>query len=327
MMNVKDFDKKYKGAERSDFTGLQTLMGDWLNNDMVRIAEYFYKIPVKKTIVQLETGEIIEIGKNVTVKKIKDAGGIIIRDRVVDSHKVMWCKMTGHEILEESEWAGKYIPVIPVLGDEIIADGKRYYLSLTRGAIGPQQMYNFWASAATETVAMTPKNPFIVDHRQIKGFEREWDESNIKNRMYIRYNAISGLQKPSREPQGQVPAAIIGMMQSTAFDIEDHLGRYEAAKGQSSNERSGVAIQARVAQSDKGSYAFADNLARAIVYSGKQLIDLIPKIYDTQRAIQIMDESGNQQTVDVNMPTISPDGKPVLVNDLSVGKFDLISVV
>jgi hypothetical protein len=186
-------------------------------------------------------------------------------------------------------------------------------------------MYNMWATAATENVAMSPKAPFIVDHRQIKGFETEWEESNIKNRMYIRYNSISGLPKPQREAQTQVPNAIIGMLQSTAYDIEDHLGKYEASKGQASNERSGKAIEARVAQSDKGTYTFIDNLTRAIIYAGRQLIDLIPKIYDTHRALAITDESGNQQTVDVNMPTIAPGGKPVLVNDLSVGKFDLIA--
>jgi hypothetical protein len=300
-------------------------MGDWLFDERIRIAEYFYKVPTQKTIVQLQTGEVVELTKKMTAKKIKDLGGEIVKERVVTTNKVMWCKMTGAEILEKSEWAGKDIPVIPVFGDEVIADGKRHYLSLARGAKGPQQMYNYWATAATETVALTPKNPFFVDHRVVKGFEKEWDEANIKNRMYVRYNTIAGVAKPTREPQAQVPNAIIGMMQSTAYDIEDHLGKYEASKGQASNERSGKAIEARVAQSDKGTYTFVDNLLRAIIYCGRQLIDLIPKIYDTQRAIQIMDESGGQQTVDINMPTISPDGQPVLVNDLAVGKFDLIA--
>lgn len=324
-ITVKDFQKQYKGASEANFDGLQSLMGDWLTDDRIRLAEYFYKVPTEKTIVQLKTGEIIELDKKNTVKSIKAQGGEIVKDRVVKSHKVMWCKMNGVEILEKSEWAGKDIPIIPVLGDEVVADGKRYYLSLARGAKGPQQMYNYWATAATENVAMSPKSPFIVDHRQVKGFEKEWEKANIENRMFIRYNAIAGLQKPQREPQTQVPNAIIGMLQSTAFDIEDHLGRYEASKGQTSNERSGKAIEARVAQSDKGTYTFVDNLFRAIIYTGRQLIDLIPKIYDTQRALQIMDESGNQQTVDVNMPVISPDGAPVLVNDLSIGKFDLIA--
>lgn len=180
-------------------------------------------------------------------------------------------------------------------------------------------------SAATENVMMSPKSPYVVDHRQVKGFETEWNEANKKNRMFIRYNAIAGMQKPSREPQTQVPNAIIGMLQSTAFDIEDHLGRYESSKGEASNERSGKAIVARIKQSDKGTYTFVDNLTRAIIYSGRQLVDLIPKIYDTKRALRIRGEDGQEQVVNVNDPTLDQNGNVVLANDLSVGKFDLIA--
>jgi hypothetical protein len=326
-MTKKEFERRYKGAEAANFDGLSETFGDWLNNDDLRIAEYFWKEPVKTEIVQLRTGEVLELNKKVTVARLKAAGGEIVKNRTVDSHKVMWCKMTGTEILEQSEWSGYYIPIIPVFGDEIVADGKRFYLSATRGAKGPQQMYNYWATAATENVAMSPKAPFILEARQIKGFEREWDDANVKNAMYIRYHAIAGLNKPQREQQTQVPVAIIGMLQSTAYDIEDHLGRYEASKGQASNERSGVAIKERVAQSDKGTYTFVDNMTRAVIYAGRQIIDLIPKVYDTKRALQIMGENGEHQVVNVNVPTIGPDGKPALENDLSVGTYDIVATV
>ena len=95
------------------------------------------------------------------------------------------------------------------------------------------------------------------------------------------------MDKPQRERQAEIPAGMISMMQTTAYDIEDHLGRYEASKGQASNERSGKAIVARIQQADKGTYTFIDNLTRAIVYAGRQLIDLIPKIYDTHRALRV----------------------------------------
>ena len=326
-MDKKEFERKYKNAESQNFEGDREIFGDWMDNDRIKIAEYFWKEPVRKNIVQLNTGEIIELDKDNTIERIKAEGFQIAKERQVDTHKVMWCKMTGVEILEKSEWPGINIPIIPVFGDEIVASGKRYYLSLIRGAKGPQQMYNFWSTAATENVALSPKAPFIVDHRQLKGFEREWEDANITNRMYLRYNAIAGLSKPSREPQTQVPNAIIGMLQSTAYDIEDHLGRYEASKGEASNERSGKAIKARQEQSDKGSYAFVDNLTRAIIYSGQQIIDLIPKIYDTQRAVRIMGETGEQTTAQINVPTIDSQGSPAVENDLSVGKYDLIATV
>lgn len=328
LVDKDEFKRKYPQAEKIDFSSSQKeLFGDWLFNDQVRVAEYFWKNPIKKKFVLLDSGEVVELSEDVTPELIQAKGARIVKDKTVNTHKIMWCKINGVEILEQSEWAGKYIPVIPVFGDEIVIDGKKYYLSLIRGAKDPARMYNYWATAATETVALAPKQPYVVDHRQVKGYENEWEESNRKNRMFIRYNAIAGLPKPERERQTEIPSAIMAMMQTTAFDIEDHLGRYESSKGQTSNERSGKAITARIKQSDKGTYTFVDNLTRAIVYTGRQIVDLIPKIYDTQRALRVMGETGEQQVVNVNIPAVDGSGQVGLVNDLSVGKYDVIATV
>lgn len=327
LVNKEIFKTTYPNAEVTDFDGQKELFGDWLNQDKVRVCEYFWKEPVERKLALLQNGEIVELNDKNTKEFIESMGGIIVKERTERTYKVKWYKLNGAEILEESDWAGKYIPVIPVFGDEIVVDGKKHYLSLARGAKGPQEMYNFWSTAATETVALAPKNPYMVDHRQVKGFENEWEDSNRTNRMFIRYNGIPGLEKPERERQTEMPSAIMSMMQVTAFDIEDHLGRYEASKGQASNERSGKAIIARIQQSDKGTYTFIDNLSRAIVYAGRQIIDLIPKIYDTERALQVMGEDGTQQLVNVNTPMFDGMGNAGMANDLSVGQYDVIATI
>ena len=323
------YKKLYPKREAIDFesSSTATVFGDWMQQDKVRIAEYFWKDTTQQKLVMLVDGTVIPLQGKVTLNALKEMGAEIVRERTVNVDVVKWCKLDGIGVIEESVWPGKYIPIIPVFGDEVVVEGKRYYISLARGAKGPQQMYNYWATAATETVALAPKMPFIVDHRQIKGFEGEWEEANRTNRMYIRYNAVQGLQKPARENQAQVPTAIMNMMQSTAYDIEDHLGQYESSKGEASNERSRVAIMARVQQSDKGTYLFVNNRTRAMIQGGRQIIDLIPKIYDTPRALQIMGENGEQGLVDVNKPTVDGDGAAMTENDLSVGKYDLIATV
>jgi hypothetical protein len=326
LVDKKVYEALYGKNNLVDFDSNRALFGEWMVQDKIRVAEYFYKEPYKKKIVQLETGEIIPITGKVTIDALRHMGQVIKRERTIDAYKVMWCKINGVDILEKSEWPTDDIPVIPMFGDEVVAEGKRYYLSLARGAKGPQQMYNYWSTAATETVALAPKMPFIVDHRQIKGFENEWEDANTENRMYIRYNAVAGLQKPSKEPQAQIPSAIINMMQQTAYDVEDHLGQYESSKGETSNERSGKAINARIAQSDKGTYLFIDNSTRAKVAAGKQLIKLIPKIYDTERAVRIKGDNGEEKLVTVNKPVgFDEKGAVAMENDLSVGTFDLIA--
>lgn len=329
-IDKKTYTKMYPDSDATSFDGTDKLYGDWIGGEKIRVAEYFYKEPTRKKIILLSNGDVAEV-TGLPMKEIKEKaamlGVTIMGDRFVDTHKVKWYKINGAEVLESSDWLGNDIPVIPVFGDEIVADGKKHYLSLIRGAKDMQRMYNYWATAATETIALTPKTPFLLDHKQVKGFENEWEDANKVNRPYIRYNHIQGITKPAREPQAQVPSAIMNMMQQTAYDIEDHLGRYEASKGEASNERSGKAILARLAQSDKGTYTFIDNLTRAIVAGGRQLIDLIPKVYDTARVLRIMGETGEEQLTNVNQPTLGPNGQPVIQNDLTVGKHDLIASV
>lgn len=326
LMLQSDFKHEFPQAELTDFSGTgKALFGEWLDGDKIRVAEYFYKEPVIKEIVQLETGDIITLSDTMSPEYIKSQGGIIVNNRKVHTHKVMWAKLNGAEVLDSGEWIGKDIPIIPMFGDEIVVKGRKYYLSLLRGAKGSAQMYNYWATAATEAVALAPKMPYIVDYRQIKGFETEWEEANKENRMYIRYNAIQGMDKPRRETQSDVPRAIMSMMSTTAYDIEDHLGRYQASKGEASNERSGKAITARIQQSDKGSFFCIDNRRKSIVCVCKQLIDIIPKIYDTQRALRVRGEDGKERVEEVNVPELQPDDSVQVRNDLTVGKYDLIA--
>ena len=84
---------------------------------------------------------------------------------------------------------------------------------------------------------------------------------------------------------------------------------------------------ARVAQSEKGSFFFIDNFQRALIYAGRQLIDLIPKIYDTNRFLRVMDETGSTGLVEVNKPALNDRGEPLMENDLAAGRYDLIATV
>jgi hypothetical protein len=77
-------------------------------------------------------------------------------------------------------------------------------------------------------------------------------------------------------------------------------GQYDASLGQKSNETSGRAIMARQREGDNATFHFVDNVARAIRYTGKILVDLIPKVYDTARVVRILGEDGKDETVQID---------------------------
>lgn len=314
------FEAKWPEAENKDFEQLGTSKdyGDWFTKDTVRVAEYFYKDYFNKELAQVrdENGiiSVVEVTKENPLSQIKEFFEVL-QTRKYRDYKIKWAKVNGAEALEEGVWPGSNIPIIPVFGDEVVVEGKKHFESLIRGAKGLSQMYSYWASAATENVALSPKAPYLVDHRELKGYEKEWDESNITNRMYLRYNEI-GNGRPQRQTQTTIPAGIISMMQTTAFDIEDYLGKYESSKGQTSNERSGKAIEARVEQSDKSSHVFVDNALRSLMYLNQQIIDIIPIIFDTHRMLMTVGDTGESSLVDVNSPSVNDLGEASVVNNL-----------
>jgi hypothetical protein len=83
-------------------------------------------------------------------------------------------------------------------------------------------------------------------------------------------------------------------------DIKATTGQYDSSLGATSNERSGRAILAREKQGDTGTYHYVDNLSRAIRHVTRQLVDLIPKIYDTERIARIVGLDGEVGMVKIN---------------------------
>ena len=281
----------------------------WINQDTVRIAEYFYIEHEAKKLNQYPGG-ITAMAGSPEAKQIEMMGLVATKTRDVDVRTVKWCKTNGFEVLEKRDWAGKYIPVIRVIGNEFEIDGRMYVSGLVRNAKDAQRMYNYWVSQEAEMLALAPKAPFIGYGGQFEGYEQQWKTANINNWPYLEVNpdVTDGQGGPLPLPQrAPPPLAQNGLLQAkmgAADDIKGTTGQYDASLGAQSNEVSGRAILAREKQGDTGTYHFIDNLARAIRYATRQLVDLIPHIYDTQRVARIIGIDGetDQAMIDPTQP-------------------------
>ena len=289
----------------SQGVGDQTL-SMWVSQETVRIAEYFY-IQHKKHKLNLYPDNITAFDGTPEDKRLKAVYGKPLRSRESDRRRVMWIKTNGYEVLEEREWAGKYIPVIRVVGNEFEVDGQIYISGLVRNAKDAQRMYNYWVSQEAEMLALAPKAPFIGYGGQFEGYETNWKTANTNNWPYLEVNpdVTDGAGNPLPLPErAQPPMAQTGLIQAkmgAGEDIKSTTGQYDSSIGATSNERTGRAILARERQGDTSTYHYVDNLARAIKYVARQLVDLIPKIYDTQRVARIINVEG-----EVGMARINP---------------------
>jgi hypothetical protein len=130
------------------------------------------------------------------------------------------------------------------------------------------------------------------------------------------------LPPPQRASSDISTQAITQARMLASDDIKATTGIYDASLGNKSNETSGVAIQRRNVQAQTSNFHFMDNLTRSLRHTGRILIDLIPKVYDTARSARIVAEDGEERVVKVNDPTFEENGKPTLYA-LDAGKYDV----
>jgi hypothetical protein len=322
-LTKEEFKEQYPKADLlslEEFHSVGDSAASWMPGGKVRIAEYFYKEYEEKKIHLLSNGQVAEDG-------VPLAPGITIKDsRVAQVPVIKWCKLSGAEIIEKREWLGMWIPVIPVIGEEIDVDGKLILKGIVRDSKDPQRMYNYWKSTETETIALAPRAPFIGAAGQFTGHESKWNTANNEPHAFLEYNPkdIQGVALPPPQRQTFEPAiqAITMAGREAAEDIKATTGIYDASLGGRSNETSGIAIQRRNNQAQTSNYHFVDNLTRSLRHAGRILVDLIPKIYDTPRAARIIGEEGEQEIVRINQ-LFEKDGQIVQYN-LGVGKYDVV---
>jgi hypothetical protein len=313
-------------------------LSQWINENTIRIVEYFYykHIPTK---LNLYPGNQAFFDGSPEDKQMKEMGLKPIKSRMVDVKKVMWMKTNGYEILEEQEWAGKWIPVIRVVGNEFEVDGRIYVSGLVRNAKDAQRLYNYWVSQEAEMLALAPKAPFIGYGGQFEGYENQWKTANTTNWPYLEVNPDvtdgmgATLPLPQRAPPPLAQTGLIQAKMGASDDIKSTTGQYDSSLGATSNERSGKAILARERQGDVGTFHYGDNLTKAIRFGTRQLIDLVPKIYDTERIARIVGVDGEVSMVKLNPEQPEPVKKIVdqtgivieKIYNLSVGTYDVVA--
>ena len=330
--------------EATPISTLQSLgVGDqsisnWLNEDTIRIADYYY-IDYDEATLNLYPGNQTAFEGTPEDKEFRAIYGKPKRSRVSERPKVKYCKINGYDILAEHDWAGKWIPVIRIVGNEFEVDGRLYVSGLVRNAKDAQRMYNYWVSQEAEMLALAPKAPFIGYGGQFEGYEDKWKTANTNNWPYLEVNpdVTDGQGATLPLPQrAQPPMASSGLLQAksgAAEDIKSTTGQYNASLGMGSNERSGKAILARQREGDVGTYHYGDNLARGVRHIARQIVDLAPKIYDTQRIARIIGEDGETQMVKINPDQPMPVNKIVdetgivieKIYNPGVGKYDVVA--
>lgn len=311
-MSVEAFKEKYPDASVEDFGKVQN-RGEWHGSDTVRVSEYWERRAEKKTLVLLPDGSIDDVTDDPEAEaaaRTVEGARVEKRDSFAIYRSLITC---AHTLEGPDKWPGAYIPVIPVIGEQVKIGRKVIRHGVTRFARDPQRMYNYARSTQTEIVALQPKAPFIGTEVNFEDNPNEWLNVNNDAVPYIIYkpDGANGGLPPQRVAPPVSSQGIDDLIATTAEEMKAVIGIYDAGLGNRSNETSGKAILARQREGDIGSVVYIDNFNLAVQQAGRIIVDLIPHIYDTERMIRILGEDGKMDPLQINHKVqvqVGPDG-------------------
>lgn len=330
----KEFERRHPNAVAGtlDFSAISHA-SEWFQDGMVLLTEYYRKVHEDQTLLLLSDGSVIREprDKKVDIKdELAQRGLTVVRDRVHKGHRIDWYLCTGTDILEGPlEEPGDYIPVIPCWGRMLYHKGRMRYRGLIRNAKDEQRSYNYSRTALIEKQALAPKAPWVIADEQIGEYQDIWSTANSKNHAFLPYKGVrTGSGTPLPPPQRQFGSTdvsgIIEMVQLSEQGMKSSIGIYDPSLGQKSNEQSGKAILARQQQGDRITAPFMENLAKSIAYTGRVLVNKIPRVYDGERLVRVLHDDETEDTVVINSKILDNEtGKEVLINDLTVGRFEV----
>lgn len=313
-ISVDDFKKQWPDANpvtfgESAFTDSnQTISSD----AMINIVEYF-------TIDEDEQEYgLMPDGSKEPVKKKKNYQNT----RKIKKRTVRHYKLSGEDVLEETTFPGKYIPLVPVYGEERWNDGKRHIQSLIRRAKDAQRTYNLWKGLETELLLKQQQAPVQAAIGQMRGFEDDWSDPGKAMVLYYHQTDANGQQAPApqRLQPPTIPTGIVNASQGASNNIREILGMYNASAGKREGDISGVALKQLEQSGDVGNYHFSDNLIKSITQVGKIIVCALPEVEDTARVVSIVDKEEKTKMVGINGQVV--DGQEYRY-DLSKGKYDV----
>ncbi len=298
---IEMFKRKYPEAIAADVDtfgaeSMASITPDWVKGDgenkAIRVAEYFCKHYSKESL------------------------GIGDQTREREKVTLMWYLLSpgagGLEVLDEREWNGPDIPLVPVIGTELQPfDEERRWFGMVRPARDAQKTFNYAASTVVEMVALEPKAPFVGAEGQFEGHEAQWGQANTRNWPYLEYKptTINGQMAPP--PQrvqvdvGRLGPSMALLGQANDF-IQSSTSTPAAALGDLSQDRSGKAITALQNQSVLSKSNYLETFAQvSMQYEAKVILGMIPKIYDRPgRIARVLDSQDQSRIVMLNAPHV-----------------------
>jgi len=330
MIRRDEFKRRWPNADQCDFRSMsETTESEWATQNEVRVGEFWRVEKVNDKLVEFSDGWTGFLSRR--PKEVVEALKVtVVRERPTYRRTVKRYLCSARDVLEANDWPGRYIPIVPVIGNRLNIAGEVEISGMVENLVDPQRMYNFWRTSEAEIVALAPKAPWVMAEGQDEGHEAEWETANTKSYSRLKYKPIedaagNALPPPMRQQPQQIPAANVNAANNAAEDMKAVAGIFDASLGDREQDPSGVALSRHQMAAEISNFHFYDNVCRSLCATGIICLDLMPHIYGPDRVMRIIGEDGEAETVTLNQRKRDEAGAVVeVLNDVSVGRYDIV---
>lgn len=336
-MKRTEFRRMYPNAENAEWKDLDIeYVGEWERKEDILLGEYFRVSDAKDKLYLLRDrtgGEFTRFKDDMPpAQMLADAGISVVAERESSRRRVEWFRLNGTKVIDRKVIPGEFIPIVRCQGNARDIDGEVRRRGMVRSLIDPARMVNYSEVAKIKRLGLTPQSPWLVAEGQIDGHEEEWARANLEPVPYLTYKPVTvqtdngevALPPPNRLPPAQVEAGFTELAQGMRANLMTVAGMPNEPGADARGEVvSGRAIAKRQFLSDQSHYQYYDNLTLAIAHVWRIMLGWIPYYYNTQRVQRIIGEDHTPQMVTINQK-VTEDGVSRVVNDLSVGRYDVV---
>lgn len=323
------YDAKYPDGSGKSVSADRRANAYYYKSDQIIIGQIHYIVEQPRTIVMTSAGRVLEKGPELeaVMDEMAMTGEIIVDERSRPKRVVYARMFDGGGWLDEPQsTVFSFIPVIPCYANFKTFEDKILYRGVVEKLLDPQRIFNYTKSREIEEGALAPRSKYWMTPKQAAGHEKTIRTLNTNADPVQFFNYDPENPGPPQQSGGAaINPGLTAISESMRQAMGQIAGMFAASMGDNPGLQSGVAIDKLQDKGDNGTEGYVAAMEIAIAHTGKILVNSIPRVYDTQRQIQILGEDGTAEVIAVNQPMFDVQtGTYVTMNDLSRGKYSAV---
>ncbi len=254
-----------------------------------------------------------------------DMGEIVtvVDKRKAPRYKVIHSVYAGDYELESSDFPSKQLPIIFVDMDSFYnKEGTQVIRPFIKDTRDAQRYINYIATQSAYLLKIGRYDQFLIAAGNARSNDTAqiWrDPVNIQGG--LKFDEVQSGFIPQQLRPPELSQSLVQQYERALMDIQSCTGMYNAQLGEQGNEVSGAAVDARTKRGAYSTYIPFDSLNRAIAVTASIIDEMIPNVYDTERAVSVNMKDKGMSNVMINQAQDEYGGQ--IQNDMTKGKYKI----